>query len=410
MDKYFPLDEAPKPFFDTLEHMENPGIRPVGAEDVARVLGGCTPEAVKDYQISSQFIYTYRGSRETFRQYRKTLEQLLAWTWLVNRKSLRGTRRQDVEKFMEFCANPPKAWVGETRQVRFRNEGGARVPNPRWRPYCAARAEYLAGTGTLKTCFNTLGSFFSFLVEEGYILRNPVTRMRQKSKFIKAEQKTPPPRILSGEQWHFLLDAAEEMANFDPENHERTLFVLSAMFCMYLRISEFAISDRWQPTMGHFHRDSRGRWWFRTVGKGNKERIVSVSDDMLKALKRYRRYRRLTPLPLPGENAALVHGKSKTGALSTGRIRQLCKDVFMRAAWNMRAQGKAEGAEILKIASPHWLRHTGISFDVPHRPIHHIRDDAGHSSIRTTNRYIDAAPAERHGSARRKPVRFALKE
>ena len=403
------LKRAPKPFFDTLEHMENPGNRSISAEDVKRVLGRCSTRAAEDYQLAAEFIYTYRGSQETFRQYRKTLEQLLAWTWMVNGKSLKEIQRQDVEKFIEFCIRPPKAWIGKTRQFRFRKVRGKRVPNPKWRPYCSRHVRYAVSSGTLKTCFNTLGSFFNFLVEEAYILQNPVGRIRQKSKFIKTEQEEPPPRVLSTEQWHFVLDAAEELADFDAKNHERTLFVLSAMFCMYLRISEFVESDRWRPIMGHFFRDTHGRWWFRTVGKGNKERTVSVCGDMLEALKRYRRYRGLTGLPLPGENTVLVHGRSKSGTLTTTRIRQLCKIVFMQAAWNMRAEGKIEDAEILEVMSPHWLRHTGISFDVPHRPIHHIRDDAGHSSIRTTNRYIGAGLAERHGSAQYKSVRFAVK-
>lgn len=403
------LKQAPKPFFDTLEQMENPCGKPVESSDVEEVLGKCSAEAAGDYQVAAEFIYTYRGSLETFRQYRKTLEQLLAWTWLVHNKSLKRLQRHDIEKFMEFCVKPPKAWIGATRQSRFRNVNGARARNPKWRPYSSRHAKYSVGAGSLKTRFNTLGSFFNFLVEEAYVSQNPVVRIRQKSKFIKTEQEAPPPRILSTEQWNHVLDAAEELAQFDPENHERTLFMLLAMFCMYLRISEFVESDRWRPIMGHFFRDTHGRWWFRTIGKGNKERIVSVCNDMLEALKRYRRHRGLTGLPLPGENTVLVHGRSKSGALTTTRIRQLCKLVFMRAAWNMRAEGKIEDAEILESASPHWLRHTGISFDVPHRPIHHIRDDAGHSSIRTTNRYIDAALAERHDSAQYKSIRVALK-
>ena len=410
MSRISPLKEAPKPFFDTLEHTKNPGKHPVNSEDVERVLRKCTPEAIEDYQVATEFIYTYRGSQETFRQYRKTLEQLLAWTWQVNGKSLRDTQRQDVEKFIEFCVKPPKSWIGKTRQFRFREVRGNRVPNPKWRPYCSKNTQYVVGNGSLKTCFNTLGSFFNFLVEENYILQNPVIRIRQKSKFIKTEQEIPPPRILSAEQWNYVLDAAEDLADSDPFNHERTLFVLSAMFCMYLRISEFVDSERWRPLMGHFFRDSKGRWWFKTVGKGNKERSVTVCNDMLEALKRYRRSRGLTALPFPGENTILVHGRSRTGTLTTTtRVRQLCKEVFMHAAWNMRVNGKIEDAEILETISPHWLRHTGISFDVPHRPLHHIRDDAGHSSIRTTNRYIDSVLAERHSSAQYKSVRFAVK-
>jgi|GEM_PF-3743224 hypothetical protein len=40
-------------------------------------------------------------------------------------------------------------------------------------------------------------------------------------------------------------------------------------------------------------------------------------------------------------------------------------------------------------ATVHWLRHTGISDDVKHRPREHVHDDAGHGSGAITDRYID---------------------
>lgn len=56
---------------------------------------------------------------------------------------------------------------------------------------------------------------------------------------------------------------------------------------MYLRFSELAASDRWIPTISDFHNDREGRWWFTTVGKGNKKRQIAVSDTMLAALHRW---------------------------------------------------------------------------------------------------------------------------
>ena len=76
---------------------------------------------------------------------------------------------------------------------------------------------------------------------------------------------------------------------------------MNALFAMYLRISELVDTSRWQPQMGHFQADQEGNWWFLTVGKGNKEREISVSDAMLEALKRYRLSRGLPSLPTPGE-------------------------------------------------------------------------------------------------------------
>ncbi len=55
-------------------------------------------------------------------------------------------------------------------------------------------------------------------------------------------------------------------------------------------------------------------------------------------------------------------------------------------------------------ASAHWLRHTGISDDINERqrPLAHVRDDAGHASIVTTDRYNDIELTERYKSAKKK--------
>ncbi|WP_317622509.1 MULTISPECIES: hypothetical protein [unclassified Ketobacter] len=71
----------------------------------------------------------------------------------------------------------------------------------------------------------------------------------------------------------------------------------------------------------------------------------------------------------------------------------------------MKADGLEEDAADLRSATVHWLRHTGISEDVKFRPREHVRDDAGHASIATTDRYIDSDLRERHASGREKRLR-----
>jgi hypothetical protein len=65
-----------------------------------------------------------------------------------------------------------------------------------------------------------------------------------------------------------------------------------------------------------------------------------------------------------------------------------------------------EEAETMTMATVHWLQHTGISDDINKhgRTILHVRDDAGHASIATTDRYNDAVLRERHSSGKNKQV------
>jgi integrase len=202
-----------------------------------------------------------------------------------------------------------------------------------------------------------------------------------------------------------VLETAEKMAQQD-SLHERTLFIMNALFGMYLRISELVETERWSPKMGDFERDLEGNWWFRTVGKGNKERQISVSDAMLDALKRYRRARGLPDLPSPGEYTPLVHKARGQGNItSTRQIRGIVQACFDEAEQAMRRDGFTEDADALTAATVHWLRHTGISEDVKHRPREHVRDDAGHGSSAITDRYIDVELTERHASARKKRIK-----
>lgn len=71
----------------------------------------------------------------------------------------------------------------------------------------------------------------------------------------------------------------------------------------------------------------------------------------------------------------------------------------------MKADGLKNDAIELKAATVHWLRHTGISEDVKFRPREHVRDDAGHASMATTDRYIDSDLRERHESGRNKRIK-----
>lgn len=183
------------------------------------------------------------------------------------------------------------------------------------------------------------------------------------------------------------------------------MFILTALYLLYLRISELAASERWVPQMGHFYRDSNGYWWFKTVGKGNKMRDIAVSDDMLTALKRYRENLGLSPLPLPNEQTPLLPKEKGTGGMtSTRHIRQLIQLCFDKAVDKLRESSFQTDADALEAATVHWLRHTGISDDINKRgrPVAHVRDDAGHSSSAITDRYNDIELTERYQSAKNK--------
>jgi site-specific recombinase XerD len=404
-----PNIKLPIPYFDTLQEMQNPYRHRV--QNVSHLGFETAPDyAVDDYQYASEFLYSYRGSPDTYSTYRREIEHLLHWTWLVAGKSLRELAREDIEAYVEFARKPPRNWIGTQQQPRYLVNQGQRLPNPDWRPYVTANpdqppASYSLSQAGIQSIFAVLSSFFNYLIQEDYLQANPVSQIRQKSKFMRKSASQKPIRRLSELQWSYVIDSASKLAETQPAVHERTLFLLNALFGMYLRISELVETPRWTPRMGDFERDLEGNWWFRTVGKGNKERLVSVSDNMLQALKRYRSSRGLTELPAPGDAAPLIHkNRGQGGITSTRQIRGIVQLCFDAAVHAMEKDGFLEEAAQLGAATVHWLRHTGISEDVKFRPREHVRDDAGHGSSAITDRYIDVELKERHASARKKVI------
>ncbi len=391
-------------FFDTFDQMPNQFKKSVAT--LSHLVVEAPEDAIKDSQFASEFICSYRGSPDTFSTYRREIEHFLHWCWIVTKKSINDISREDIENYVEFAKQPPSGWIGQKNVSRFLDRAGERVPNPEWRPYVSASGEYVISQAAIQSLFSVLSSFFNFLIQENYITGNPISQIRQKSKFLRKHQSHSKIRRLCPLQWEFVIDASESLAKQDPQAHERTLFIMNALYAMYLRISELVETQRWQPQMGHFQLDQEGNWWFITVGKGNKEREISVSDAMLVALKRYRLSRGLSALPSPGESTPLIHKtRGKGGLTSTRQIRGIVQTCFDLASKKMRKEGFVEDADRLSTATVHWLRHTGISDDVKHRPREHVRDDAGHGSSAITDRYIDVERAERHATARHKQMR-----
>jgi len=398
---------VPMALFDDLKNIDNSNVLLVKEQ-----------KNFQDYQKAQSFLKAYSGSRGTFDSYRREIERFLQWSWTIENKTIKELKREDIEKFIHFCQDPPKLWIGLKKTTRFIDKEGQRIQNPKWRPFIATISKASRRNGkipnlkdfefsetAIKETFAILSSFYNYLLQEEYVFMNPVALIRQKSKFIRKNQGPAKIRRLSDLQWQTIMKITQEMAENKPELHERTLFIMSALYAMYLRISELTASDRWVPTMNHFYRDHDGNWWFTTVGKGNKQRQIAVSNAMLKALKRWRHHLGLSTVPSPADSSPLLPKiKGKGPMKDTNHIRAMVQDCFYKAMYQLKKEGFIEEAESLGEATVHWLRHTGISDDVKHRPREHVRDDAGHSSSATTDKYINIELSARHKSAKHKPI------
>jgi len=406
--------------FDNLEYLDNPFYLKVFDtsqffDEQLKVIENSST----DYEYAWKFLYSYNGSTATFNSYRREIERLILWSWHICQLSILDLKRENIEQYITFCMKPPKSWIGVKNVARFKPLHGERVQNPAWRPFVASLKksqnkkgikptvkDFEFSQSSIQACFSVLSSFFNFLIQEEVCTMNPVALIRQKSKFTVKQQHKAPIRRVSNLQWEYVIETINNLANLDPEKHERSLFILNCLFSMYLRISELVADERSIPLMSDFRRDHDGNWWLHVTGKGNKSRIITVSEGMISSLKRYRIHLGLTPLPLIDDRTPIVSKLIGKGPVtSTRMVRSIVQDCFDLAYTKMKADGLEDDAQELKTATVHWLRHTGISEDVKTRPREHVRDDAGHASMQTTDRYIESDLRERHASGKHKKIR-----
>lgn len=204
----FPI---PKPFIDTLEYL-----------DKEKTLTNELPTFTKNDLICAlDFLKQYQHNKATFESYRREVERLMQWSWLIAKKSLLDLKRQDIETYLQFCLNPPKSWIGLKKVSRFVTRNGERTPNSAWRPFVVnvSKSEYKKGVKpnkqdyqlsqkAIREIFTVLSSFYNYLALDEKVTLNPIALIKQKSKYLQKRQQQSPVMRLSETQWQVCLETA----------------------------------------------------------------------------------------------------------------------------------------------------------------------------------------------------------
>lgn len=416
-----PLPPA-MPLFDNLTYLEE------GNAQVNHYLVNITLNAVADaglvYELAVDWLLEQRHSENNFKTYRSELTTFLHWCFCEVAISPKDLTRRIMMPYLDYCQAPPQPLIAYRNVAQFvqDKEWGERLPNPQWRPFLGKKAlgqplPYRLSEQAMKTKLAILSAFFQFLIQEEYMDRNPALLL-QRVKRPLTQGDDEQVQSFSELQWSYLLQAADNLAQESPEQHERSRFLVILMYACYLRISEVAARPGFTPVMGQFRRDSKtGVWgYYIPTSKGGKRRTVAVSTALLTALERYRTFLGLSPLPAPNEQSPLfirhkaaAHGREQgelNANLGIRQLRDLVQAVISRGADLAERDGfTQDGAEIRQL-TPHAIRHTGITHDINlnGRPLSHVQADAGHDSLETTSKYLHTSQRERHESARQKPL------
>ncbi|MFB2860105.1 tyrosine-type recombinase/integrase [Aeromonas hydrophila] len=410
------------PLFDGLAYLEagNPQVN----QYLANLSLNDVPDAGLVYELAVDWLLEQRNSENNYKTYRSELTTFLHWCFGEMRISPKDLTRRIMMRYLDYCQAPPAALIAYRNVAQFvlDKEWGERLPNPQWRPFLGKRElgrelPYRLSEQAMKTKLAILSAFFQFLIQEEYMDRNPALLLQRVKRSMQQESDDHG-QAFSELQWSYVMQAADLLAAESPEQHERSRFLISLMYACYLRISEVAARPGFTPVMGQFRRDGKtGVWgYFIPRSKGGKRRTVAVSHALLEALKRYRTFLGLSPLPTPDEQTPLfvrhkaaAHGREQgelNANLGIRQLRDLVMSVIQTAAELAEKDGFVQDGAEMRNLTPHSIRHTGITHDINlnGRPLSHVQADAGHDSIDTTSKYLHTGNSERHESANHKPL------
>jgi site-specific recombinase XerD len=383
----------------TVTKTELATIEPVESLDIPRGLDGSDGTnrgAAENSQLSARndldavraWLSNYLDSKATFDSYRKESERLLLWAVAQLAKPLSSLTHEDLLMFRVFLADPQpeNRWVSTSGRKRARSD-------PDWRPFNGPLSP-----ASQRQAQVILNSMFTWLVDAGYLRGNPMALLRQRAK--RAAPRVT--RYLSISLWDevksFVGQLPQETA-LQKAYYARCRWLTTVFYLQGLRISEVA-----NGTMGDFSRrldpDGRDQWWLTTIGKGQRERVVPVSAELMVELAHYRRANNLPALPMRSEQTPLVipfRGKSR--CMTRAALHDAMKSVFGKAAEWLRARGPdfSARADELDRVSAHWLRHTAGSHQADGGvDLRSVRDNLGHVSLTTTSIYLHEEDDKRH--------------
>lgn len=168
-------------------------------------------------------------------------------------------------------------------------------------------------------------SFYRFLVLDGFIEDDPTELLES------PQQGSHLPEVLSLEE----VDALEASINLDVKEGQRNRAIIEVLFSCGLRVSELV-----NLQLSCLHLDEG---FVRIIGKGNKERLVPISENAISELQLWFKDRELLPIKPGHEDYVFLN---RRGAKLT------------RTMILIMIKRQAQEAGIRKTISPHTLRHS----------------------------------------------------
>ena len=381
------------------------GLLPAGGGDSLRSMGPNALGVQSDLDAVKAWLDTLSfKSPHTRTAYARDAQRLLFWAH-ERGKALSTLTVTDAADHARFLADPPAHWMCELPTRRA---------DAAWRPMRGPLSDASAARALA-----AVGHLYGFLVETGFLVANPFSRIRRASGRGRGPQ-IDTNRSFRSYHLQMLVSVVHAMPAGPARRRARALLML--MMSTGVRIGELGgtwgdvITTRANWEEGGHSEDAQ---CLHVIGKRGKERLLPLKPSVLQMLQRHLDDRRaleqqgvlpaleLSKTPLISVVAKPVGPDlaKDNGGLSVAGIHRVIKALCERAA---KGCGDARLAAEFRAASAHWMRHTfahavlrASGGDLPV-----TQQLLGHASIATTGIYVKADMGQRLKAVMALPVMF----
>lgn len=253
--------------------------------------------------------------------------------------------------------------------------------------------------------WSTWNGLCEFMVNQDYLSANPMRSVRKHS----SGAPPPPPKSIEGPDVFRLLTQLAMPNDDDPNGwRERDLALVLSGLLLGLRTGDMINLNIGDFTARH---DEPGAMTIRLLGKGSKYRHATAEPELTQILEKYLasrakrlpdtvpdgRRKKRNPWRRFGPEQPLFVGADGQ-RITRGTIQYRVKRAYARA-----------GITPTPGANTHRLRHTfAIQLAESGVPVHVLMSLLGHSSMASTQKYLEASGAATREAARSNPLYAAI--
>jgi len=240
-------------------------------------------------------------------------------------------------------------------EVQYGIQSVREIQSTMVRSWLASLKDKGLGAVSLNRKISSLKSFFKYQLKTGGVEQSPMGQVisPKKSKRLPVFAREDEMNDLV----HTLEGAAEDWRSLNRK------MLVAIFYATGMRLSELTGLKEGQVD------ESRGL--IKVLGKGNKERVIPVSPELMAAIREYQQLKR----------------KEFAGAADTLLVTEKGKKLYPRYAWSLVNEALGEASTLDK-KSPHVLRHSFATHLMNHgADLNAVKELLGHSSLAATQVY-----------------------